>query len=40
VIYEGQGKLAREIFRVANMGALTDEDFAGFLRALEAVLGA
>jgi 2-aminoethylphosphonate-pyruvate transaminase len=40
VIYEGQGKLAREIFRVANMGALTKDDFAGFLRALETVLGA
>jgi 2-aminoethylphosphonate-pyruvate transaminase len=40
VIYEGQGKLARDIFRVANMGALTRDDFAGFLRALETVLGA
>ena len=26
VIYEGQGRLAREIFRVANMGAAVDEE--------------
>jgi 2-aminoethylphosphonate-pyruvate transaminase len=38
VIYEGQGKLAREIFRVANMGQLSPDDFAAFLRALEGVL--
>src|SRR5262245_2232664 len=39
VIYEGQGKLARDLFRVANMGALTRADFAAFLDALGAVLG-
>jgi len=38
VVYEGQGSLQREIFRVANMGHLTPDDFAGFLRALETVL--
>lgn len=40
VIYEGQGRLAREVFRVANMGALTADDFDRFLSALAAVLGA
>lgn len=39
VIYEGQGKLARDLFRVANMGALTTADFARFLGALGEVLG-
>lgn len=39
VIYEGQGPLARQLFRVANMGALGREDFAAFLAALEEVLG-
>jgi 2-aminoethylphosphonate-pyruvate transaminase len=38
VIYEGQGRLAREIFRIANMGALTTADFERFLDALAAVL--
>lgn len=38
VVYEGQGKLAREIFRVANMGHLVRADFERFLAALEAVL--
>jgi len=38
VIYEGQGRLAREIFRVANMGALAAADFERFLDALRAVL--
>src|SRR5215471_17306119 len=38
VIYEGQGKLQTGIFRVANMGSLTQDDFRSFLRALEAVL--
>src|SRR5581483_5529952 len=33
VIYEGQGRLAREIFRVANMGALARADFERFLEA-------
>jgi 2-aminoethylphosphonate-pyruvate transaminase len=39
VIYEGQGRLAREIFRVANMGHLAPAHFDGFLGALGAVLG-
>jgi 2-aminoethylphosphonate-pyruvate transaminase len=38
VVYEGQGSLQREIFRVANMGHLVREDFERFLTALEAVL--
>jgi 2-aminoethylphosphonate-pyruvate transaminase len=38
VIYEGQGRLAREIFRVANMGHLAQADFERFLSALTAVL--
>jgi 2-aminoethylphosphonate-pyruvate transaminase len=40
VIYEGQGKLQTGIFRVANMGHLTLDDFRRFLQALESVLGA
>jgi 2-aminoethylphosphonate-pyruvate transaminase len=39
VIYEGQGKLQAGIFRVANMGHLTLDDFRRFLQALEEVLG-
>jgi 2-aminoethylphosphonate-pyruvate transaminase len=38
VIYEGQGRLSREFFRVANMGALVRADFARFVEALGAVL--
>jgi 2-aminoethylphosphonate-pyruvate transaminase len=38
VIYEGQGRLSREIFRVANMGALARADVEGFVEALAAVL--
>jgi len=38
IIYEGQGRLQAEIFRVANMGALRHEDFAAFLEALPAAL--
>lgn len=38
VIYEGQGKLQTDIFRVANMGHLTLDDFRRFLEALEEVL--
>ena len=38
VIYEGQGKLQRAVFRVANMGALGHDDFARFLDALGDVL--
>jgi 2-aminoethylphosphonate-pyruvate transaminase len=40
VIYEGQGRLAREIFRVANMGQIARADFERFLAALAEVLGA
>lgn len=39
VIYEGQGKLQSSIFRVANMGSLTLDNFRQFLQALEEVLG-
>jgi 2-aminoethylphosphonate-pyruvate transaminase len=39
VVYEGQGKLAAELFRVANMGAIATADFERFLGALGAVLG-
>ncbi|MGH7894998.1 MAG: pyridoxal-phosphate-dependent aminotransferase family protein [Candidatus Binatia bacterium] len=39
VIYEGQGRLAREVFRVANMGHLKSADFDAFLAALAKVLG-
>ncbi|NOT56487.1 MAG: aminotransferase class V-fold PLP-dependent enzyme [Deltaproteobacteria bacterium] len=38
VIYEGQGKLQTGVFRVANMGHLTLDDFRQFLTALEAIL--
>ncbi len=40
VVYEGQGRLASEIFRVANMGHLARGDFERFLAALEPVLRA
>jgi 2-aminoethylphosphonate-pyruvate transaminase len=35
VIYAGQGNLESKIFRVANMGALTEAQFTGFLDAFE-----
>jgi 2-aminoethylphosphonate-pyruvate transaminase len=38
VIYEGQGALRTDIFRVANMGHLTLDDFRRFLSALAEVL--
>jgi 2-aminoethylphosphonate-pyruvate transaminase len=38
VIYEGQGKLQTGIFRVANMGHLTLDDFRRFLVVLEELL--
>jgi 2-aminoethylphosphonate-pyruvate transaminase len=38
VIYEGQGKLQTTVFRVANMGSLTLDDFRNFLSALADVL--
>ena len=37
VIYAGQGQLESKIFRVANMGALTDAQIQGFLGAFEEV---
>jgi 2-aminoethylphosphonate-pyruvate transaminase len=38
VIYEGQGKLQTSIFRVANMGHLTLDDFRRFLGAVAEVV--
>ena len=38
VIYAGQGDLAARVFRVANMGHLTIQQFQGFLAALTEVL--
>jgi len=38
VIYEGQGRLKAQIFRVANMGALSNEVLDGALAALGEVL--
>ena len=38
VIYAAQGQLSDSIFRVANMGALTDAQIEAFLNAFEAVL--
>jgi 2-aminoethylphosphonate-pyruvate transaminase len=40
VIYEGQGALGAEIFRVANMGALLPADFGRFLEALGRAIAA
>ena len=37
VIYAGQGQLASKIFRVANMGALTEAQLVGFLDAFERI---
>jgi len=38
VIYAGQGDLAARVFRVANMGHLSMDQFQGFLRALTEAL--
>jgi uncharacterized membrane protein YukC len=38
VIYAGQAQLADTLFRVANMGALTEANITGFLDAFEEVL--
>ncbi len=38
VIYAGQGQLESTIFRVANIGAITDKDIEGFLEAFQEVL--
>lgn len=40
VIYAGQGNLEDKIFRVANMGALTEEQFTSFLDAVERICAA
>lgn len=37
VIYAGQGNLENKIFRVANMGHLTEEQFTAFLDAVERI---
>ena len=37
VIYAGQGNLETKIFRIANMGALTEAQFTAFLDAFEQV---
>jgi len=39
VIYAGQGKLAEEAFRIANMGVLTDDALDGVIEALAASIG-
>lgn len=39
VIYAGQGQLESKIFRVANMGALTEAQMTGFLDAVERICG-
>jgi 2-aminoethylphosphonate-pyruvate transaminase len=38
VIYAGQGQLESKIFRVANMGAVTEENLKGFLAAFQRIL--
>ena len=38
VIYAGQGQLEDKIFRVANMGALSEHDLQGFLAAFKRVV--
>jgi 2-aminoethylphosphonate-pyruvate transaminase len=38
VIYAGLGQFEHKVFRVANMGALTEHDIEGFLAAFENVL--
>jgi 2-aminoethylphosphonate-pyruvate transaminase len=38
VIYAGQGQLENKVFRVANMGALSEENFEGFLGAFKRIV--
>jgi 2-aminoethylphosphonate-pyruvate transaminase len=38
VIYAGQGHLESKIFRVANMGALSEQDLNGFLTAFQQIM--
>jgi 2-aminoethylphosphonate-pyruvate transaminase len=40
VIYAGQGQLEPTIFRIANMGALSEQHLDGFLAAFQTVLEA
>jgi 2-aminoethylphosphonate-pyruvate transaminase len=40
VIYAGQGNLENKIFRIANMGVVTEAQFAGFLDAFESCVHA
>ena len=35
IIYAGQGNLSEDIFRIANMGDITHEEFRGFLQVLK-----
>ena len=37
VIYAGQGNLSDTIFRIANMGDITQEEFQQFIKALKTV---
>ena len=37
VIYAGQGNLENKIFRIANMGALTEQQFVEFLDVFEEI---
>ena len=37
VIYAGQGELRKTIFRIANMGAITDDDVTRLIEALRSV---
>ena len=39
VIYAGQGNLEQSIFRIANMGALSEQQFVEFLDAFEDEIG-
>jgi 2-aminoethylphosphonate-pyruvate transaminase len=39
VIYAGQGQLESKVFRVANMGSLTEAQLVGFLDAFEQICG-
>ncbi|MGH7232780.1 MAG: pyridoxal-phosphate-dependent aminotransferase family protein [Nitrospiraceae bacterium] len=38
VIYAGQGQLESKVFRVANMGALSEPDLNGFLAAFQQIM--
>jgi len=38
VIYAGQGKLSKSIFRIANMGDIKKEEFQRLLKTLEAIV--